>query len=472
MPGTALDSALQTETKSSGAVPFAPALAALLAAFSAVYLPSVGHGFLKDDFGWILRSPLNSWDDALAFWRGAPSGFFRPLVSLSFGVNRWGCGLQPRCYGLSNLVLLLACAAAIFVLVRGLGLSKGNALLASALWIFNWHGINTSALWISSRTALLLVLFAVLAVGAFVRERFGLAAVLSLAAMFSKEEGIVIPIVLLVSHAVLNRTSTARIPLALFALAAGAGQLLYLILRAPSGAITFGNAPEVYAPSFTFSRLMENLPEYFDRTSTFTAVIVLLAVAMCRPSITAFRKPDWPIVVFGLLWWTGGLALTMFLPVRSSLYACLPSVGSVLIGTVVISGVWSSVPRSRQRIASLAGLALPFCCGPSTESETAAGFEKRTFLYRRSRFCKMWHRSVAPARRSCSRTIGPPGRPSITRLAPRSRERWTSWCRHPSWRGSNRRRRRTYRGLRISTCGSRCGAVDWSESSNWRLEPP
>src|SRR5262249_54393984 len=72
-------------------------------------------------------------DDALAFWRGAPSGFFRPLVSLSFGVNRWGCGLQPRCYGLSNLVLLLACAAAIFVLVRGLGLSKGNALLASSI---------------------------------------------------------------------------------------------------------------------------------------------------------------------------------------------------------------------------------------------------------------------------------------------------------------------------------------------------
>jgi len=143
MPGTALDSALQRETVSTGAVPFAPALAALLAAFSAVYLPSVGHGFLKDDFGWILRRPLNSLQDAAAFWRGAPSGFFRPLISLSFGVNRWGCGLQSRCYGLSNLVLLLACAAAIFVLVRGLELSKGTALLASALWVFNWHTAST-----------------------------------------------------------------------------------------------------------------------------------------------------------------------------------------------------------------------------------------------------------------------------------------------------------------------------------------
>src|SRR5262245_32962524 len=158
MPGTALDSALPRATVSSEAVPFASALAVLLAAFSIVYVPSVGHGFLKDDFGWTLRSPLTSWHDAAALWRGAPSLFFRPLVSLSFGVNRWGCGLQPRCYGLSNLVLLLACAAAIFVLVRGLGLSKGNALLASALWIFNWHGINMSALWISVRTAMLLVL--------------------------------------------------------------------------------------------------------------------------------------------------------------------------------------------------------------------------------------------------------------------------------------------------------------------------
>ena len=38
----------------------------LVFAISIVYLPDVGHGFVKDDFGWIAKSHIASWSDVQA----------------------------------------------------------------------------------------------------------------------------------------------------------------------------------------------------------------------------------------------------------------------------------------------------------------------------------------------------------------------------------------------------------------------
>lgn len=121
-------------------LPLALGACLLLFAFSIIYVPAVGHGFVKDDFGWIARSHIRSPRDALNLL-GAPSGFFRPLVSLSFGLNQWVCSVQPRSYGLTNVVLAIGCAGAIFLLARALSLPAAAALLANAIWMFNWHGI-------------------------------------------------------------------------------------------------------------------------------------------------------------------------------------------------------------------------------------------------------------------------------------------------------------------------------------------
>jgi hypothetical protein len=74
----------------------------LSCAFALLYLPDVGHGLVKDDFGWIAHSAVRSWQDAVSLFRTAPTGFFRPVVSLSFAVNQQVCGLNPRCYGITN----------------------------------------------------------------------------------------------------------------------------------------------------------------------------------------------------------------------------------------------------------------------------------------------------------------------------------------------------------------------------------
>src|SRR6476646_2123871 len=82
----------------------------LLTAFSVIYVPAVGRGFIKDDFNWIAQSRVSSVADVLTLLHTAPSGFFRPMVSFSFAANRLVCGLEPFCYGVSNLLLALGFA--------------------------------------------------------------------------------------------------------------------------------------------------------------------------------------------------------------------------------------------------------------------------------------------------------------------------------------------------------------------------
>ena len=58
----------------------------LFVALNLAYLPDIGHGFIKDDFAWILHGRLDGVQDAVALF-GRSLGFYRPLVALSFGGN-------------------------------------------------------------------------------------------------------------------------------------------------------------------------------------------------------------------------------------------------------------------------------------------------------------------------------------------------------------------------------------------------
>src|SRR5258706_10612841 len=81
---------------------------AALVLLAGVYGCDAGHGFVKDDFVWILTSRV---EHAADFRRllGAPTGFFRPLVSVSFAIDHALFGLSPLGYGFFNLSLLLSC---------------------------------------------------------------------------------------------------------------------------------------------------------------------------------------------------------------------------------------------------------------------------------------------------------------------------------------------------------------------------
>src|SRR6266851_7474411 len=128
---------------------------------------------------------------------GAGTGFFRPIVSLSFAVDQAIFHLAPLAYGLTNLALLFACVGMLYLLFRVLGLRAGVAVGAALVWALNYQGINMAVLWISGRTALIVTFWAVAAAYAWARRLRGAAALFAMLAMWSKEEGFVVPAILI-----------------------------------------------------------------------------------------------------------------------------------------------------------------------------------------------------------------------------------------------------------------------------------
>jgi hypothetical protein len=282
-------------------------------------------------------------------------------------VNRSVCGLRPFCYGLTNFLLFAGCAAGVATLGRALSLPIGGAILAAAIWAFNWHGPNGAILWISGRTALLLVLFSTFAAAAFVRKQWIAAAVLTAAAMLSKEEAIALPMIL-IGWSIVDGIARGAPPLSRRSLALAAASVVlvifYYVLRTHSGALTPANAPPYYRFSFALPVVLSNLREYLDRSATFAAVVLVLFVIVGRPQRMSVGLAEREVLLLCAIWWVGSLAITMFLPVRSSLYACWPAVAAALGVAAVASHAWRLVDERRRLRTVFVGLAVPFLLWP------------------------------------------------------------------------------------------------------------
>ncbi len=110
------------------------ALAALL-----VYLPTLAHGFVWDDHHLIEQNPLLRTGAGLAqllatdFWSiaGTRSGFWRPLVTLSYAIDGRLGHWQPALFHLTNLSLHALAAAVLGAIL----LQAGPAHVESVAWI-------------------------------------------------------------------------------------------------------------------------------------------------------------------------------------------------------------------------------------------------------------------------------------------------------------------------------------------------
>ncbi len=333
-------------------------------AFVLIYGADVGHGFISDDFVWIKGGRFTGLAGLGRVFE-THNGFYRPLVTLSFAVNDRLFGLDARAYGLTNVGLALATAAATAGLALALGLPRGAACLAGALWLLNPHGIGMSVLWISGRTSLLLTLFSVLCAWALLKGHRVLSALLCLLALLCKEEAVLLSFVLIVwtgwdasepRRFHLRRAAARTWPL-LVSLAA------YFALRSRTTAYLPTTAPPFYRPSLDPAALLRNAVEYMDRSLTIgvAALLVLCLLAMRRPRPT---PGEWHVVRLGLVWVIGGYGLTVFLPVRSSLYACFPSVGAALAAAALAVTVWGAASVAGRRRALVVAALVPVLVAP------------------------------------------------------------------------------------------------------------
>lgn len=331
-----------------------------IALFLAVYLPTAGHGFIRDDYRWVLSSRVRSVSD-FADLLHRDDGFYRPVVALTFTVNEWLFGIDPLGYGLTNVALALVCFWAIVSLAGALGLPRGASWLAGSLWLLNFHFMRMAVLWISGRTSLVVTLFAVLAARAIVRGQLAWATVCIAAAIFAKEEAVLLPLILLIWLALLRRSDRRpRISIASWVTCGALVEVLYFAARAQTSAMTPATAPEFYQYTFSVSRLVENALAYTDRSTTLAAVVTLIAgglLGWSRPGMGALKT----ILACAGVWLVVAFVPTVLLPVRSDLYACLPAVGACLIGAALCGHMWQhSTPSRRQKALVCAILLLLF----------------------------------------------------------------------------------------------------------------
>ena len=331
-----------------GKLPGAPTrwwLVLLVCWLGLVYLPDIGRGFLKDDFRWIAEGRIASFADLSRIVSGN-LGFYRPLVTLTFSANHALFGLHSYPYALTNLAGLVLCVWAIRRLALALGLAGTAATVACALWALNFHGIGGSLLWISGRTSLLLTLFSVLAVTSWVRGQPLSAAAWLAAAVFSKEDAVVVPIVMALWSTlrgrfseVLSRGAVALLPLA-----------IYVAARQASGAFSYWNAPPYYTPTADLGVVGTNVLQYLDRNATLSLATLALLCLAAR-TLPALDRDRRRLVVFGVAWAAVCQAPTLFLEARSSLYVLLPSVGIAIAAAAMAQTVWErQSPRFRRNL--------------------------------------------------------------------------------------------------------------------------
>jgi len=323
----------------------------------------MGHGFLRDDFMWVRAARVETPSDLRRIFTGNV-GFYRPVVTASFAIDRAVFGLRPLPYALTNFALLIACGWLIGRLGLIVGLEAPFALTAAAVWALNFHGVNMALLWISGRTALLLCVFSVAAVLASLKGRTWSAGAWSLLAMLSKEEAVVLPAILLLwswlssqygMSGALVRSSKGAVPTA-------AALVAYMFLRNMSAAFGPMDAPAYYRFTFAPAAVARNVVEYADRSCTVVVLVVLLALA-CARTRPILSARDRRAVLACVVWLVAGFALTVFLPLRSSLYALFPSIGSCLGGAVLMQALHRAAPH-RVRGAVVALIVLMFVLVP------------------------------------------------------------------------------------------------------------
>lgn len=204
---------------------FATILAACLLTF-AIYVPGLSGPFLLDD-SWNLSKigalgPIDSWElfrAYLASGEAGPTG--RPLALTSFLIDARDWPADPAAFKRTNLVLHCLIGLFLFLTLRSLLRAVGRtgreveliALLAAALWLLNPFLVSTT-LYPVQRMTQLAALFVVLGFWGYLLGRSWLSSkprlgyllmstsvVLgTLLAVLSKENGILLPLLILVTE--------------------------------------------------------------------------------------------------------------------------------------------------------------------------------------------------------------------------------------------------------------------------------
>lgn len=181
------------------------------------YSSVLRQGLMRDDFCWLSLAREGLSHPSIMFSR-IVSGFFRPIVHVSFISTYAAFGDRAWPYYATNVLLDAVCALLVAWLVMEITRSRIAAAVTAVMFLTHPHHVEVVA-WVSARTSSLMAMFSLLALIGWIKmretgsKRWGVATLLAFAAALgSKEEAaILLPLIILLEWIVIRRTITARL---------------------------------------------------------------------------------------------------------------------------------------------------------------------------------------------------------------------------------------------------------------------
>lgn len=284
-----------------------------------VYFNSLGNGFVWDDNQIIIKNPLMSEvrniPDLLSSedtFAGERSGYYRPLTYLTFFADRYIWGLDPFGFHLMNLLLHIGVAMSFYFLISMI--SGENSLAFMSALIFSLHPVNAETVNFLSggRNTLLAAFFMVAAFIFYVRTRYTLSALSFGLSIFSKEFGILMPVLIYFydTHVMNSRKPLRQyLPFAVIVmlyltvryLVLGGSGINFDIRHLPNRAmmtpeIIIGYLKVLIMPLSLKLPYVIRPPRYFDlRVASYTSGFLLFLAAL-------FAVRNKGLLFFSLLW--------------------------------------------------------------------------------------------------------------------------------------------------------------------------
>jgi cytochrome c-type biogenesis protein CcmH/NrfG len=312
-----------------------PAAAAVFACLP--YLNALNNPFVYDDHDTVIANPsLIDLSNVTFLFLYSP---FRPVVNLSYALDRWLWNYRPLGFHLTNILLHASVVVLLYLLLRRILADSGGdarptrrvpdsgaaAVALASTMLFAAHPIQTEAVaYVSGRSELMCgvwflaaVVLARDAITLGSRARAVLAGVAGALSIASKEVGLVIPIVILAYDWLLRPGDDARRRRRLwqlfipgFALALTmAGYRLSMLRHAMGGTSPVLNLLTQTIVIWRYIGLLiwpsgQSIMHGVHRVTSVADPVALVASAgLATVCVVAFRvRRQLPVVAFGLLW--------------------------------------------------------------------------------------------------------------------------------------------------------------------------
>lgn len=317
------------------------------------FYSSLGNGFVWDDVPVIVDNPLFSGKQGVAAVLSAEdtipgleqsTGYYRPLTYLSFYADKLLWGDNPSGFHFTSLLVHIAVALSLYVLLYSLLSAGFPAFIATLLFALNPVVVETVCFISGGRNTLLCALFIMLGIIMHRRGNIPVAVLCTFGAVASKEFGYVLPLILVIHDALLERKLRGvghylphLAPIALllivqrFVAASGIGLPPVSLLDVVSASeLMLRYLIVIVVPVFHKVAYMPDIPNYFSLR------IVLPLTGICCLAALAYRIRANRPVMFGLAWFLLFLIPALLLATRYKIpmadrHAYLPALGIAMI---------------------------------------------------------------------------------------------------------------------------------------------